>query len=86
MFAIFFLILVLIAILSIVSNFVIRFRLTFREPSSDKLVWWRQGSDEVTSMYAEVFPKSYLPLFSRFAFLLVLTVAVVVLGAYFWKS
>jgi hypothetical protein len=86
MFTIFFSILVLIGILSIVSNVVIRLRLTRRESSRDKLVWWRRSSDEVNGIYAEVFPGSYLPRFSQFGFWLVLAAAVVILGAYLWKS
>jgi hypothetical protein len=86
MFAIVFSILVLTAILSIYSNIVMRIRLTRREPSRDKLAWWRRGSDEVTGLYEELFPGSYLPLLSQFAFWLPLALALVVLVAYLWKS
>lgn len=86
MFAIFFSILVLMAILSICSNIVMRVRLTKAESSRDKLVWWRRGSDEVTAMYEELFPGSYTPMFSQFAFWLILASALVVLIAHLWKS
>jgi len=86
MFAILFSILVLMSILSISSNLVMRIRLTKAEPSRDKLVWWRRGSDEVTSMYEELFPSSRLPLVSQAAFWLVLTSAIAVLVALLWKS
>jgi hypothetical protein len=86
MFAFFFSILVLLSILSIYSNVVMRIRLTKGEASRDKLVWWRRGSDEVTSMYEELFPGSYLPLFGQLAFWLVLASALVVVIAHLWKS
>ncbi len=86
MFPIFFSILVLIAILTICGNIVMRIRLTKREPSRDKLVWWRRGSDEVDSTYEELFPGSYLPRLNRFVFWLVLVSALAVLVAYVRKS
>jgi len=86
MFAILFPILVLMSVLSISSNLVMRIRLTKAEPSRDKLLWWRRGSDEVTSMYEELFPSSHLPLVSQAAFWLVLTSAIAVLVALLWKS
>ncbi len=79
-------ILVLMAILSIGSNVIMRVRLTKAEPSRDKLVWWRRGSDEVATMYDELFPSSYMPLISQFAFWLVLGLAAVVFAfTMFWK-
>ncbi len=86
MFAIAFSILVLLSLLSIYSNVVMRIRLCKRESSRDKLVWWRLGSSEVTNTYEELFPSSYLPLFSQFAFWLLLVLAVVGLAAILWKS
>lgn len=86
MFPVFFSILVLIALLSICSNIIMRIRLTTREPSRDKLVWRRRGSDEVDSTYAGLFPGSYLPHLNRFAFWLVLILALAVLVAYLRKS
>jgi hypothetical protein len=86
MFAILFSILVLMSILSIFSNLVMRIRLTKAEGSRDKLVWWRRGSDEVTSTYEELFPNSHLPLISQTAFWLVLAAALIVLIASPWKS
>jgi hypothetical protein len=78
--------LVLMSLLSIYSNIVMRIRLTKAEPSRDKLVWWRRGSDEVDAMYEELFPGSYLPRFSQFAFWLVLALASAVLVATLRKS
>jgi hypothetical protein len=75
----------LVAFMSICANIVMRVRLTKAEPSRDKLVWWRRGSDEVDAMYEELFPGSYLPLVNQFAFWLVLAFASVVLIALLWK-
>jgi len=86
MFAIVLSILVLAAILSFYSHMIMRIRLTKAEPSRDKLVWWRRGSGEVTAMYEELFPGSYIPLLSQFAFWLVLALASAVLAAVLWKS
>ena len=86
MIAIVFSILVLMAILSICGNIVMRVRLSKREPSRDKLVWWRRGSDEVSSTYEELFPRSHLPMLSQFAFWLVLAFALVILIASLRKS
>jgi hypothetical protein len=82
MFPIFFSILVLIALLSICSNIAMRIRLTKRESSRDKFVWWRRGADEVDSTYEELFPASYLPRLNRIVFWLVLASALAVLLAY----
>ena len=86
MFAIFLSILVVMSLLSIYSNIVMRIRLTRAEPSRDRLGWWRRGSDEVTSMYEELFPGSYLPFFHQTVFWLVLASALLVLVASLWKS
>jgi hypothetical protein len=86
MIAIVFSILVLMAILSICGNIVMRVRLSKGEPSRDKLVWWRRGSDEVSSTYEELFPRSHLPMLSQFAFWLVLAFALVILIASLRKS
>ena len=86
MVAIAFSILVAIALLSIYSDLAMRFRLTMREVSRDKLVWWRSGQSEVTDAYQELFPRSRLPLFARFAFWLVLIVAGAALATALWKS
>jgi hypothetical protein len=86
MVAIAFSILVAIALLSIYSDLMMRLRLTMREVSRDRLVWWRRGQSEVTGAYQELFPHSRLPMFAQFAFWLVLTVAGVGLAAALWKS
>jgi hypothetical protein len=85
MVAIAFSILIAMALLAIYSDLAMRFRLSVREVSSDKLVWWRRGQSEVTSKYQALFPHSRLPRFARFAFWLVLTVAAG-LAAFLWKS
>jgi len=84
-FAIVFSLLLVTALFSIYSNFVMRFRLTKRESSRDKLVWWRVSSDKVGEMYQELFPKSFLPLSGQFTFWLLIAVAFVVLFAAIWK-
>jgi hypothetical protein len=86
MFAIALMILVITALLSVYSNLAMRIRLTKAEPSRDKLVWWRRGSGEVTGMYRELFPRSYLPFISQFAFWFLLIFATIVLIASRWKS
>jgi len=59
-----------VALLGIFGEIVMRVRLTRREPSRDKLAWWRRGADEVAATYEQVFPHSRIPLFKRFAFCL----------------
>jgi hypothetical protein len=86
MFAIVLSILVLAMILSFYSYIIMRIRLTKVEPSRDKLVWWRRGFCEVNAMYEELFPGSYMPWFSQFAFWLVLALASAALAAILWKS
>jgi hypothetical protein len=86
MFAIVLSILLLAAILSFCSYIIMRIRLTNAEPSRDKLLWWRRGDGEVNAMYEELFPGSYMPLFSQFAFWLVMALAAVILAAVLWKS
>ena len=76
MFGVFFSILVVLALLSILGEFAMRVRLT-RRTSHDKIAWWRRGGDEVASTYEEIFPESRLPLFRRFVFWLLVTCACV---------
>jgi hypothetical protein len=66
MFSIAFEIIVLVSILSIVSNVAMRIRVTKIE-SRDGLAWWRRSSDEVATVYESLFPNSYLTLFGRSA-------------------
>ena len=68
MVGVFFSILGVVALLGIFGEIVMRVRLTRREPSRDKLAWWRRGGDEVATTYEQVFPQSRIPLFRRFAF------------------
>jgi len=86
MFGVFFSILVAMALVSICAEVIMRVRLTKREPSRDKLAWWRRGGDQLAATYEEVFPQSRLPLFRRFAFWLVLTWAAVLPFSMLWKS
>jgi hypothetical protein len=79
MFDIFFLMLVVIGLLSIGGEIVMRVRLTRMETSRNKLVWWRRGGDEVAASYEELFPLSPLPFFRRFAFWLFLAWSAVML-------
>jgi len=85
MFGVFFSILVVVALLSILGEFVMRVRIT-RRVSHDKIAWWRRGGDEVAASYAEVFPGSRLPFFSRFLFWLLVTCAGVLVFSMLWKS
>ena len=86
MFGIFFSLLVLMALLSISGEVAMRVRLTMREPSRDKLAWWRRGADEVAATYGELFPGSHIPRFRRFTFWLFLACGVSVLVAALWRS
>jgi len=86
MFAVFFSILAVVAIIGSCSEIVMRVRLTSREPSRDKLIWWRRGGDEVTAMYQELFPGTRLPLFRRLAFWLVVVGSLVVILSILRKS
>jgi hypothetical protein len=86
MFGVFFSILVVMALASILGEIVMRVRLTRRETSRGKLAWWRRGGDEVAATYEEVFPRSRLPLFRRFAFWLLLAWSLVLLLSILSKS
>jgi hypothetical protein len=68
MFGILFLILVLLALASIISNFAVRIRLTKRLPLDNKFGWWMESSDEVGRAYQELFPTSRLPSFLGYIF------------------
>jgi hypothetical protein len=83
-FGVFFSIVAVVALLSICGEFAMRVRLTKREPTRDKLIWWRRGGDDVAATYEELFPHSRLPLFRRFAFWLFITFSVVVFLAIMW--
>ena len=68
MFTIFFVFLVLVALIGGFGEIVMRVRLTMLEPRSEKLLWWRRGGDEVAATYQESFPRSKLPAFRIYAF------------------
>jgi len=86
MFGVLFSILVVMAILSSCSEIVMRVRLSTRESPAEKLLWWRRGGDEVAAMYQELFPRTRLPLFRRFAFWLVVASCFAILVSMLWKS
>jgi hypothetical protein len=86
MFGVFFSVLVIMALASILGEIVMRVRLTQRETSREKLAWWRRGGDEVSATYEELFPHSHLPVFRRFAFWLFLACCASVLVTVLWKS
>jgi len=86
MFSVAFFTLVLIAVLSICIHLFMRIRLTQRELSSDKLVWWRRSSDDVAARYAELFPGTHLPLFGQFAFWVIAAAAAALLVTILLKS
>jgi hypothetical protein len=77
MFGICFSILVIMAILSLGGEMAMRVRLTRRESSRDKFIWWRTGGDAVNAAYEEIFPGTRLPILRRFAFWLVIACALV---------
>jgi len=85
-FGVLFSMLVVLALLNILGEFVMRVRLT-RRASYDKIAWWRRGGDEVAANYEEVFLESRLPLFRRFVFWLLVTCACVLFfSMILWKS
>jgi len=67
MFAIFFIVLVVIALASIAIEILMRVRLSVREPRAEKLLWRRHGGDEVAATYEKVFPRTMLPAIRQFA-------------------
>lgn len=75
MFAVFFSIIVIAALLSILSEIVMRVRITRMEAARDRLTWWRRGGDEVAATYGELFPRSPLPFFRRVVFWLIVACA-----------
>jgi len=79
----FFLLLVVMALLSICGEIV---RLTKLETSGDKLAWWRRGGDEIAATYEELFPRSHLPAFRRFAFWLFVACCASVFVTVLWRS
>ena len=79
MFGVCFSIFVILALLGTCGEMVMRLRLTMRQPSRDKLVWWRSGGDEVTAAYEEIFPGTRLPILRRFTFWLVIVCAAVLI-------
>jgi len=85
MFIVFFVFLVLMALLSSGGEFVMRARVAKTDPK-DKIAWWRRGGDEVVAAYQELFPHSHLPLLRRFTFLLTIVWAAAILVCIFWKS
>jgi hypothetical protein len=79
-------IVLLVMMVGIGSNIVMRIRLAKRDSSTDKLAWWKRGSDEVGDTYRARFSSGYLPLLNQFAFWLVVTLAAVALVfALVWK-
>jgi hypothetical protein len=74
MVGVFFSILAVGALLSIVGEIVMRVRLT-RRATCDKMAWWRRGGDEVTASYEEIFSDSRLLIFMRFIFWIFLACA-----------
>ena len=86
MVGILFSLLVFMALLSIVGEFIMRIRLSQRRAPGKKLAWWRRGGDAVSSAYGELFPNSHIPSYRRFAFWLVVVCTASILGAVLWKA
>jgi len=85
MFAVFYSILIVIAVLGACGDLIMRIRITQREPY-DKIAWWRRGGDRVADAYEELFPNSPLLLLRRFAFWLLLASSGAALLAILWQS
>ena len=75
--------LLLIALISIASEFIMRVRLSSREVKGEKLLWWSRGGDVVASEFQEAFPQSILPRFRVYAFWGIVVVAFVLCAAMF---
>jgi hypothetical protein len=86
MFTVFLSILVATVILGPCGEIVMRIRLTRREPSRDKLAWWRRGGDEVTAAYEKLFPHAFLPILRRIVFWLVVASAAALLLFIIWNK
>jgi len=64
-----------------------KFRVNSRASSPEsKFSWWVRDSSEVARTYQELFPDSYLPSISRYAFWLMVAAALVFLSISLWKS
>jgi hypothetical protein len=79
-----FVVLAVIAILSIFVEFAMRMHLTCND-TQDKIAWWRRGGDEIESAYEELFPNSPLPVFRRFAFWFFVASCAALLIRILWK-
>ncbi len=79
MFGIVFAAVVVIALLSGVSELVMRIRLTRAELPSEKLLWWRRGGDDVADAYHGLYPSSRIPLFRDIVFKVFLGSAILLL-------
>jgi hypothetical protein len=70
----------LIVGVSFYTNFAMRIRLTKRDTEAgDRLYWWRAGSSEIEQRHTELFPNSYLPRLSHYAFCSILIIAGLIL-------
>jgi hypothetical protein len=85
MFATFFSVLAVTALLSSFCEILMRVRLTKRESAVDKLLWWRSGGDDVAAMHQDIFPGTRLPLFRQIVFWLFLTCALVLVILVLWR-
>ena len=84
-FAIFFFVLVVVGLASILVEIMMRIRLSRREVPAEKLLWWRRGGDDVADAYQELFPETHLPILRKFVFWTVVAAAFALLASFLWK-
>jgi hypothetical protein len=82
MFVVFFSILPILALLMACTEVIMRVRLSQRESSANRLLWWRLGGDEVDGTYQEVLPHTLLLRIRRYLFWLFIVCCVAPLASF----
>ena len=85
MFVVFFSILVILVLLMICIEAIMRVRLSQRESSRERLLWWKLGGDEVDSTYEEVFPDTLLCRVRRYLFWLFIVCCLALFASFMLK-
>jgi hypothetical protein len=85
MFVVFYSILLILALLMACTEVIMRVRLSQRESSADRLLWWRLGGDEVDSTYQEVFQHTLLSRIRRCLLWLFIVCCLALLASFMLK-
>ena len=85
MFVVFFSILVILALLMTCTEVIMRVRLSQKESSPNRLLWWTLGSDEVDSTFDKVFPHTLLWRARRYLFWLFIICCLALLASFISK-